>query len=100
MRSKLCEDGKNRILAKVVVPMGLKEITSYALANPLFHGNEDAMNVFENQNKRELFNIAKESVALRGDNLELADQIATENWTPRQISRAAEHVKRLFPEVD
>lgn len=100
MRSKLCEDGKLRILAKVVVPMGAQEITTYALSNPLFHKDEEAMNSFENLNKRQLFNVAKESVALRGDSLELADNIATENWTPRQIQRAREHVERLFPEVN
>lgn len=100
MRSKLCEDGKNRILAKVVVPMGVQEITLFALANPRFQATEEAMNDFENLNKRQLFNVAKESVALRGDSLDLADKIATEAWTPRQISRATQHVKRLFPEVD
>lgn len=104
MRSKLCDDGKHRILAKVVVPMGQQEITLFALANPRFHGADgvlpDAMNDFENLNKRQIFNVAKESVALRGDSLDVADKIATEKWTPRQISRATQHVKMLFPEVD
>jgi len=104
MRSKLCDDGKHRILAKVVVPMGQQEITLFALANPRFHNDQavlpEAMNDFENLNKRQLFNVAKESVALRGDSLDVADKIATKMWTPRQISRATEHVKMLFPEVD
>ncbi len=100
MRSKICEDGKARILAKVVVPMGVQEITLFAMANPRFHENDEAMNDFENLNKRQLFNVAKESVALRGDNIELADNIVVDNWTTRQIARATQHVKRLFPEVD
>jgi len=52
MRSKICEDGKARILAKVVVPMGVQEITLFAMANPRFHENDEAMNDFENLNKR------------------------------------------------
>jgi len=100
MRSKLCDDGKLRIIAKVVVPMGVTEITTFALANPVFHDDEEAMNSFENLNKRQLFNVAKESVALRGDSLELADRLAKEHWTPRQIDRAYKHVVMLFPEVN
>lgn len=100
MRSKLCEDGKNRILAKVVVPMGVQEITTFALANPRFVADEEAMNTFTNLNKRQLFNVAKESVAFRGDSLTIAAAAAEEAWTPRQIERARKHVEALFPEVD
>jgi len=100
MRSKLCEDGRRRIIAKVVVPMGAQEITTYALAHPQFKMDEDAMNTFENLNKRELFNVAKESVAYRGDNLSTANDIVADTWSPRQIDRAQTHVARLFPEVD
>ena len=46
MRSKICDDGKARILAKVVVPMGAMEITTFALANPRFVNDEEAMNTF------------------------------------------------------
>lgn len=97
MRSKICEDGKFRIQAKVVVPMGVQEITMFALANPRFFSVEEAMNDFENLNKRELFNVAKESIALRGTNQ--PDDIVNENWTQRQINRAHNHVIMLFPEV-
>jgi hypothetical protein len=100
MRSKICDDGNARILAKVVVPMGAMEITTFALSNPRFANDEEAMNTFENLNKRQLFNVAKESVAFRGDSLELAYAVAREQWTLRQIDRAQVHVKRLFPEVD
>lgn len=100
MRSKLCEDGKNRILAKVVVPMGASEITTFALANPRFVNDEEAMNTFENLNKRQLFNVAKEAVAFRGDSLSIAEDVARQNWTARQIERARKHVEMLFPEVD
>lgn len=99
MRSKLCEDGKLRILAKVVVPMGLQEIVLFALANPRFHGNETALNDFENLNKRQIFNIAKDSIALRGDSLDLANRVMSENWSERQIARAKQHVEAMFPEV-
>jgi hypothetical protein len=100
MRSKLCEDGDRRILAKVVVPMGATELTAYALANPRFLDDAEAMNTFENLNKRQLFNIAKESVAFRGDNVDIAVTYSKQVWTPRQIKRANAHVKLLFPEVD
>jgi hypothetical protein len=100
MRSKLCDDGNHRILAKVVVPMGTAELTAYALANPCFIGDAEAMNTFENLNKRQLFSIAKESVAFRGDNVDIATQYLKQVWTPRQIIRAKVHVKLLFPEVD
>jgi hypothetical protein len=97
MRSKLCQDGKYRILAKVVVPMGVQEITMFALANPRFHRTEAPMNDFENLNKRELFNVAKESVSLRGDTL--PNGVVSDNWTNRQVVRAIKHVSMLFPEV-
>jgi hypothetical protein len=100
MRSKLCEDGLHRILAKVVVPMGAAELTVFALAHPCFINNADAMNTFENLNKRELFSVAKESVAYRGDNVDIATKHLKQVWTPRQINRATVHVKLLFPEVD
>jgi len=104
MRSNLCDDGKFRIFAKVVVPMGHREITMFALSNPKFHGPDgrydEAMNDFENLNKRQLFDLAKKSVALRGSNLSLAINIVNQQWSPKQIDRAHEHVRRLFPEVD
>jgi hypothetical protein len=100
MRSKICEDDKRRILAKVVVPMGVNEITTFALANPCFVSDTDAMNTFQNLNKRQLFQIAKESVSLRGVNIDIATNYAKQLWTFRQIERAQAHVKMLFPEVD
>lgn len=100
MRSKICDDGKARILAKVVVPMGTAEITTFALANPRFAKDTEAMNTFENLNKRQLFNVAKESVAFRGDSMYVAEEFASQMWTPRQIERARKHVELLFPEVD
>ncbi len=106
MRSKICDDGKARILAKVVVPMGVHEITTFALANPQFAGQDgqaahsEAMNQFENLNKRQLFNVAKDSVALRGDSLDIALEVIDGMWSPKQIARARDHVERLFPEVD
>jgi hypothetical protein len=100
MRSKLCDDGKHRILAKVVVPMGATELTAFALANPCFLNDTEAMNTFENLNKRQLFNIAKESVAYRGNDVDIATNCSKQVWTFRQIERAKAHVKMLFPEVD
>jgi hypothetical protein len=100
MRSKLCEDGKHRILAKVVVPMGVTELTSFALSNPQFLNDQEAMNTFENLNKRQLFNIAKQSVAFRGSDVDIATTYSKQVWTNRQIERATAHVTMLFPEVD
>lgn len=98
MRSTECEDGLRRITAKVAVPLGLNEITMFALANPVFKDTSDRINQFENFNKRELFNLAKDSIRLRGD--ALPTDIVEQVWSPRQIDQASAHVKFLFPEVD
>lgn len=105
MRSKQCNDGKRRIIAKVFVPMGVSEITTFALANPQFldensQVHSEAMNLFENLNKRQLFNVAKDTVALYGDSIEKADGFVIKVWSNKQIERARDHVERLFPEVD
>ena len=98
MRSILGEDGKRRIQAKVVVPMGIDEITMFALSNPRFADDTSAMNNFENLNKRQMFQVAKESVALRGT--ELPTEIVSGMWSERQMARARDYVKQLFPEVE
>lgn len=100
MRSTLCEDGKHRIIAKVVIPMGITEIATFAMAHPQFQDNENAMNDFEYLNKRQLFNVAKDTVALRGASLADAEVDVHRNWTARQIERATAHVTMLFPEVN
>jgi hypothetical protein len=97
MRSKQCEDGKRRILAKVEVPVDADAILTYALAHPSLEG-DDAMNHFENANKRQLFQMAKETIRLYGVE-KPADRVSV-RWTERQIERARIHVRRLFPEVD
>lgn len=99
MRAKTCMDGVNRIQAKIIVPMGVEEITKFAMANPMFHRDEEAMNAFENLNKRQMFNVAKQSVALRGNSIETAGHYVQEFWTTRQLKRALAHVTILFPEV-
>jgi hypothetical protein len=99
MRSTLCDDGKYRISAKIVVPMGITELTTFALANDCFYENTDAMNEFENLNKRELFNVAKDYVAENGVSMHSAKLQSLDSWTARQIKRATAHVKLLFPEV-
>jgi phosphomevalonate kinase len=100
MRAKLCEDGRNRILAKVVVPMGLNEVALFAMSHPQFHDSDTALNAFEKLNKRQIFNIAKESVELRGSDIGQAADIASTTWTSRHYERAVDHVKMLFPEVN
>lgn len=97
MRSKLCEDGKRRILAKVEVPMAVDDILTFALAHPVFSNTDEAMNEFENLNKRQIFNLAKETIKLYGT---ANDSMSETSWTPKQITRARNHVQLLFPEVD
>ena len=99
MRATLCADDKYRISAKIIVPMGLIELTTFALANTRFYKNRDAMNDFENLNKRQLFTVAKEYVLENGADLHAATLQSLDFWTSRQISRATEHVTMLFPEV-
>jgi len=99
MRSTVCEDGNRRLLAKVVVPMGVREIAMFALANPQFHKPAPrSLADFKNLNKRQLFNVAKDTVAMQGNML--PENIVNEYWTPKQIANAFEHVTMLFPEVD
>jgi hypothetical protein len=100
MRSMICEDGRRRILAKVLVPMGREEITLFALSNIRFMGDDDAMNNFERLNKRELFATAKDTVSFFGDSASGAADRINVTWTERQVQRARAHVDRLFPEVD
>jgi hypothetical protein len=99
MRAKLCGDDKYRILAKIIVPMGLIELTTFALANTRFYNNHNAMNEFFNLNKRQVFKVAKEYVLANGNDLHAAKLQSLDFWTSRQISRATEHVTMLFPEV-
>ena len=97
MRSKVCDDGKRRILAKVEVAMGTNDIMLFALVHPSLTGDE-AMNDFENLNKRQLFNLAKDTIRLYGT--EEIEFVAKSKWSEKQIARARQHVRRHFPEVD
>jgi hypothetical protein len=98
MRSSLDDDGVRRIQAKIVVPMGIDEITAFALSNPRFAGYKAGINQFESLNKREMFQVAKESVALRGT--ELPTAIVSKMWTVIHQRRARKYVVGLFPEVE
>lgn len=98
MRSTICEDGVRRILAKVEIPVGSEQISTYAMVHPIFHNSNDAMNEFENLNKRQLFNLAKESIRLYGT--QSPTEMVSGRWSNKQIIRAKRHVNTLFPEVD
>lgn len=97
MRSKICDDGKRRILAKVEVAVDTNDILTFALVHPSLTGDE-AMNDFENLNKRQLFNLAKETIRMYGT-AQPAEMVGS-RWSEKQIVRARQHVRRLFPEVD
>ncbi len=99
MRSKLCEDGKRRILAKVEVPIDAAQISTYALVHPSFYQIEDPMSEFENLNKRQLFNLAKDTIRMYGVDTP-HEMIGGSRWTKKQVGRANAHVQSLFPEVD
>jgi hypothetical protein len=99
MRSKVCDDGKRRILAKVEVAVDTSQISTYALVHPTFLEVKDPMSEFENLNKRQLFNLAKESIRLFGVNSP-NEIVGTTIWSKKQIARANAHVQTLFPEVD
>lgn len=98
MRSKLCDDGNRRILAKVEVPVGASEISTYVLQHPSFHDVESPINTFESLNKRQLFILAKESIRLFGTMR--GDPSHSFVWPDNHIRRAKKHVKTMFPEVD
>lgn len=97
MRSTLCSDNKRRILAKVEVAIGTDDIMTFALAHPSLNSDE-AMNDFENLNKRQLFNLAKETI--RDHGTDTPTKMIAARWSQKQITRARLHVRRLFPEVD
>jgi endonuclease YncB( thermonuclease family) len=98
MRSKLCEDGKRRILAKVEVPVDTDQISTFALVHPSFNQVPDPMNRFENLNKRQVYNLAKETIRLYG--IDAPFEMVGINWSAAQIARAKVHITTLFPEVD
>ena len=97
MRSKICDDGKRRILAKVEVAVDTDDILTFALVHPSLAG-EEALNDFMNLNKRQLFNLAKETIRLYGT-AQPAEMVSS-RWSQKQITRARTHVRTLFPEID
>ena len=98
MRSKLCDDGNRRILAKVEVPVGTSEISNYVLQHPSFADVVSPINTFESLNKRQLFILAKESIRWFGTmRANPPNKIV---WPDNHIARAKKHVKIMFPEVD
>jgi hypothetical protein len=49
-------------------------------------------------NKRQLFNLAKETI--RDHGTDTPTKMIAARWSQKQITRARLHVRRLFPEVD
>lgn len=98
MRSKVSDDGKRRILAKVEVAVDTDKILRYALVHPMFSDSNTKLDDFEKLNKRQIFKCAKESIGMFGS--KILEQSVPPMWSSRQVDRARQHVRRLFPEVD
>ncbi len=98
MRSKLCEDGKRKILAKVEVPVDIESMTHYTLAHPDMNNGQDPMKMLTALNKREIFALAKTSIRLWG--VDLPSKSVQAKWDAEYIQTAQKYIKKLFPEVD
>lgn len=98
MRSKLCEDGKRKILAKVEVPVDIESMTHYTLAHPDMNNGQDPLKMLSALNKREIFALAKTSIRLWGVDQPTVN--VQSKFDPEYIQSAQKYIKSLFPEVD
>lgn len=98
MRSKLCEDGKRKILAKVEVPIDVESMTHYTLAHPDMNNGQDPLKLLQTLNKREIFSLAKTSIKLWG--VDMPKNNVQQNFKAEDIKVAQTYIRTLFPEVD
>ena len=96
MRSKDTGNGR-KILAKVVVPLSVDDIATYALRYLDEAGDDDPKDTLLNANKRQIFNMAKNAIYRWGTE-EPKDYVAEHmNGHLKPIQQL---VKHKFPECD
>lgn len=95
MRSQICDDGRKRIMAKVLVPITVEEITKYALRQVCDH--VDPFKTIEEANKRQVFDFAKKGLYNYGrhEPMEHVDK----EFDPIKVEGLVGAVKDKFPEL-
>jgi len=95
MRSQICDDGRKRIMAKVLVPITVEEITKYALRQVCDHA--DPFKTIEEANKRQVFDFAKKGLYNYGrhEPMEHVDK----EFDPIKVEGLVGAVKDKFPEL-
>ena len=95
MRSQICDDGRKRIMAKVLVPITVEEITMYALRQVCT--NKDPFKVINDSNKRQIFDLAKKGLYNYGRH-EPMEHIEKE-FDPIKVEGLVSAVRDKFPEL-
>jgi hypothetical protein len=98
MRSKVCEDGQRRILAKIEVPLTTDEIAVCAMCHPSLSEYANPLHGIEKLNKRQMFQLAKESIRTHGTHAPQA--IVKKLWKTPHIEKVKIYVGLQFPECD
>lgn len=98
MRSKICEDGKRRMIAKVEVPVDGKMIALYAMGHPDLQEYANPMHALEVLNKRQIYNLAKETIREYG--IHVPHEVVEERWKPQHREKVTKFVVDMFPECD
>ena len=95
MRSQICDDGRKRIMAKVLVPITVEEITKYALRQVC--DKNDPFKIIQDANKRQIFDFAKKGLYNYGRH-EPKTHVNKE-FEPIKVNSLIETVKNKFPEL-
>lgn len=96
MRSKETGDGR-KILAKVAVPLGVEDITIYALRYLDGIGDNDYRETIVSSNKREIFNFAKQAIHRWGTE---EPKVYVKEKLNGQFKPIRKIVEYKFPECD
>jgi hypothetical protein len=96
MRSKDTGNGR-KIMAKVEVPLGVEDITLYALRYLDEIGDNDPRETILSSNKREIFGFAKRALFLHGAN-------EPKNYVTQKLNGHVKTIRKIveykFPECD
>jgi|TARA_B110000908_G_scaffold65744_2_gene79683 hypothetical protein len=96
MRSKDTSDGR-KIMAKVEVPLGVDDITIYALRYLDAIGDNNPRETILSSNKRTIFGFAKHAIYMHGAN---EPKIYVDKKLNGQVNTIRKIVEYKFPECD
>ena len=95
MRSQICDDGRKRIMAKVLVPITVEEITKYALRQVC--EDSDPFQPIQDSNKRQIFDLAKKGLYNYGRHEPMKH--VDKEFDPIKIEGLIGEVRSKFPEL-